>query len=101
ISRRDGELWWGEERLLGAGELRLRGAHNLENAMAAAAACLARGVPSEAVREGLRSFEGVPHRLEPVATRAGVTYVNDSKATNVASTLVALAAFAEEPVHLI
>jgi UDP-N-acetylmuramoylalanine--D-glutamate ligase len=87
--------------LLAAGELRVRGAHNLENAMAAAAACLARGVSPEAVREGLRSFEGVPHRLEPIATCAGVDYVNDSKATNVASTLVALAAFADRPVHLI
>jgi UDP-N-acetylmuramoylalanine--D-glutamate ligase len=101
VRTREGELWWGERKLLGAGELRVRGAHNLENAMAAAAACLARGASPEAVSEGLRSFAGVAHRLEPVATRAGTTWVNDSKATNVASTLVALAAFAGQPVHLI
>ena len=71
--------------------------------MAAAAVCLARGLDVEAVRAGLRSFAGVPHRLEHVANREGVLFVNDSKATNVASTLVALEAMAAEhlPVHLI
>ncbi len=54
--------------------------------MAAAAVCLARGVDPDAVRVGLRSFSGVPHRLQEVACRDGVLYVNDSKATNIAST---------------
>ena len=58
--------------------------------MAAAAICLARGIEPDAVRAGLRTFAGVEHRLEEVATIDGVLYVNDSKATNVASTLVAL-----------
>ena len=53
------------------------------------------------MRAGLRSFAGVPHRLQEVARREGVLYVNDSKATNVASTLVALQAFPEGGVHLI
>jgi UDP-N-acetylmuramoylalanine--D-glutamate ligase len=103
LSERAGELCWGERSLLAVGELRLRGQHNIENAMAAAAVCLARGVGREAVRAGLRSFAGVRHRLEEVACRDGVLYVNDSKATNVASTLVALAAFAdvEADIHLI
>jgi UDP-N-acetylmuramoylalanine--D-glutamate ligase len=102
LRERDGQLWWRERPLLGAGELRLRGRHNLENAMAAAAACLARGVSEQAVREGLRTFPGVAHRLEQVACRDGVRFVNDSKATNVASTLVALEAYAPEgAVHLI
>jgi UDP-N-acetylmuramoylalanine--D-glutamate ligase len=91
---REGSLWWGQQPLLAATELRLRGAHNVRNALAAAAVCLARGVDPEAVRAGLRSFAGVPHRLEEVARRGGVSFVNDSKATNVASTLVALEAFA-------
>jgi len=82
-------------------ELGLRGAHNRANAAVAAALCLARGLPEEAVRAGLRTFAGVEHRLEEVATRDGVLYVNDSKATNVASTLTALAAFPDAPVHLI
>jgi UDP-N-acetylmuramoylalanine--D-glutamate ligase len=81
-------------------EIGLRGAHNHANAAFAAAVCLERGVPEEAVRAGLRTFRGVEHRLEEVATRDGVLYVNDSKATNVASTIVGLAAFGTR-VHLI
>jgi UDP-N-acetylmuramoylalanine--D-glutamate ligase len=81
--------------------LRLRGEHNRQNAMAAAAVCLARGIDCDAVRAGLRTFAGVPHRLQEVAARDGVVYVNDSKATNVASTLVALRAFPAGGVHLI
>jgi UDP-N-acetylmuramoylalanine--D-glutamate ligase len=97
----DGELWWQERALVSLAQMRLRGRHNVENAMAAAAVCLARGIAPEAVAAGLRSFPGVAHRLEEVAERDGVLYVNDSKATNVASTLVALEAFAGRPVHLI
>src|SRR5205085_11722323 len=66
----------------------------------AAAVALARGVDPDAVRAGLRSFRGVAHRLEPIAELDGVAYVNDSKATNVDSTLVALRSFAGG-VHLI
>ncbi len=97
----DGELWWQGRGLLALSELRLRGRHNVENAMAAAAVCLARGIDADAVRAGLRSFEGVAHRLEEIAEVGGALYVNDSKATNVASTLVALDAFAGRSVHLI
>jgi UDP-N-acetylmuramoylalanine--D-glutamate ligase len=69
--------------------------------MAAAAVCLARGIGREAVRAGLSSFKGVAHRLEEIGSRDGVLFVNDSKATNVASTLVALDAFAGRRLHLI
>ncbi len=93
LCEREGWLWWQGEPLLASGELRLRGGHNVQNAMVAAAVCLARGVEIDAVREGLRSFAGVEHRLEEIALQDGVLYVNDSKATNVASTLVALEAF--------
>jgi UDP-N-acetylmuramoylalanine--D-glutamate ligase len=101
LFERDGRLCWHQQPLIAIDELRLRGRHNIENAMAAAAACLARGVEADAVRAGLASFPGVAHRLEEVATLDGVLYVNDSKATNVASTLVALQAFAGRRVHLI
>jgi UDP-N-acetylmuramoylalanine--D-glutamate ligase len=94
------ELRWRGELLMRADEIRLPGGHNRENAMAAAAACLARGVAPEAVREGIATFAGVPHRLETVATIDGVRYVNDSKATNVASAEVGLRAFPGN-VHLI
>ena len=82
------------EPLMDVSEVRLRGPHNLANAMAAAALALARGLDPAAVREGLATFAGVPHRLEEVASAGGVLFVNDSKATNVDSTAVALRAFA-------
>jgi len=101
LSDRAGHLWWAEEPLIDVDQLALRGLHNRRNAMAAAAICLARGVEPDAVRAGLRTFAGVEHRLEDVATIDGVLYVNDSKATNVASTLVALESFADARIHLI
>jgi UDP-N-acetylmuramoylalanine--D-glutamate ligase len=79
----------------------IRGAHNRENAAAATAAARALGVPDEQIAGALETFPGVPHRLEPVGEANGVRYVNDSKATNVAAALRALAAYADEPVHLI
>ena len=79
----------------------IRGAHNRENAAAATAAAHALGVPDVRIAQALRSFPGVPHRLEPVGEVNGVRYVNDSKATNVAAALRALAAYEDEPVHLI
>jgi len=79
----------------------IRGAHNRANAAAATAAARAAGVADAAIAEALRSFPGVPHRLELVGERDGVRYVNDSKATNVAAARRALAAYADEPVRLI
>jgi UDP-N-acetylmuramoylalanine--D-glutamate ligase len=96
----DAELRWHGTPLLAVDEIALPGAHNLQNAMATAAVCLARGLAPQAVAEGLRSFGGVRHRLELIAESGGVRYVNDSKATNVASTLVALRSYAGG-VHLI
>jgi UDP-N-acetylmuramoylalanine--D-glutamate ligase len=93
VEHREGRLWWRGEPLAGASEIRLRGAHNRENAMAAAAVCLARGLPPAAVRAGLATFGGVPHRLEEVGSIGGVLYVNDSKATNVASAVVGIESF--------
>jgi UDP-N-acetylmuramoylalanine--D-glutamate ligase len=81
-------------------QVRLRGPHNLENAEFAAAAARAMGVPEGAVLRALATFAGVPHRLEEVAERDGVLYVNDSKATNVASAAVGIEAF-EHGVHAI
>jgi UDP-N-acetylmuramoylalanine--D-glutamate ligase len=100
----DATIRWHGEPFMAAEEIRLPGSHNRENAMAAAAVTLARGVDPERIRAGLRSFRGVAHRLEPVAERDGVAYVNDSKATNVDSTLVALRSYPPEGrprVHLI
>jgi UDP-N-acetylmuramoylalanine--D-glutamate ligase len=79
----------------------IRGAHNRENAAAATAAARAAGIADEHIAAALRTFPGVPHRLELVGERDGVRFVNDSKATNVAAARRALAAYADEPVHLI
>jgi UDP-N-acetylmuramoylalanine--D-glutamate ligase len=79
----------------------IRGAHNRENAAAATAAARSAGIDDEQIAQALRTFPGVPHRLELVRELHGVRYVNDSKATNVAAALRALAAYADEPVHLI
>ena len=76
------------------------GAHNRENAAAATAAARAAGLSDDAIAEALRTFPGVPHRLELVAERGGVRYVNDSKATNTAAARRALTAF-DAPLHLI
>jgi UDP-N-acetylmuramoylalanine--D-glutamate ligase len=79
----------------------IRGRHNRENAAAATAAARVAGIGDEHIAEALRTFPGVPHRLELVGERDGVRYVNDSKATNVAAARRALAAYADEPVHLV
>jgi UDP-N-acetylmuramoylalanine--D-glutamate ligase len=71
---------------------RLSGRHNIANAMAAAAAALVAGIDPEAIEAALADFAGLPHRMEFVADRDGVTYIDDSKGTNVASVLEALAA---------
>jgi UDP-N-acetylmuramoylalanine--D-glutamate ligase len=79
----------------------IRGAHNRENAAAATAAARATGVADDAIAEALGTFPGIRHRLEPIGEVVGVRYVNDSKATNVGAALRGLAAYADEPVHLI
>jgi UDP-N-acetylmuramoylalanine--D-glutamate ligase len=79
-----------EERLIAADELPLLGAHNRANALAAALAARLAGAELEAVRRGLKSFHALSHRLEPVLERHGVLWINDSKATNISSTRVAV-----------
>ena len=71
----------------------LQGPHNAQNALAAIAVAKALGVPERDIDRGLESFNGLPHRMERVATLDGVTYVDDSKATNPESTAPALGAF--------
>jgi UDP-N-acetylmuramoylalanine--D-glutamate ligase len=100
VSHRAGYLWWDEHPIVRVDDIALPGAHNVQNAMASAAVCLACGVDPEAVATGLRTFAGVRHRLERIAVQEGVTWINDSKATNVASTIVGLEAFTA-PIHLI
>lgn len=87
----DGFLCQGDTRLLAMSELQLAGLHNVANALAALALCEAIGLPRAALLAGLRTFRGLPHRVEWVARRAdGVDFYDDSKGTNVGATLAAL-----------
>ncbi|MGA8233484.1 MAG: UDP-N-acetylmuramoyl-L-alanine--D-glutamate ligase [Candidatus Acidiferrales bacterium] len=89
VFRREGE----ESPILRVEEIPLRGAHNVENVLAASAAACLVGADPAAVSAGVRSFAGVEHRLEFVREAGGVEYFNDSKATNVDATRKALEAF--------
>jgi UDP-N-acetylmuramoylalanine--D-glutamate ligase len=82
-------------------EPRIPGPHNRENAAAAAAAARAAGIDDDAIAEALRTFPGVPHRIELVRELDGVRYVNDSKATNAAAARRALASFPDASLHVI
>ena len=89
IFRRDGE----STLLLERADIALRGQHNLENVLAAACAAFLAGAEPASIAAGVRTFPGVEHRLEFVAEIAGVSFFNDSKATNVDATLKAIDAF--------
>lgn len=87
-------------RLLPVKELQIKGKHNWENALAAAGAAWLMGVAPQSIAASLRDFRGIEHRLEPVLTHRGISYVNDSKGTNPAAVLRALEAY-DAPVVLI
>ncbi|HZF09621.1 MAG TPA: UDP-N-acetylmuramoyl-L-alanine--D-glutamate ligase [Thermoanaerobaculia bacterium] len=87
--------------LFATGDLPIAGVHNLENAMAAALLARAAGADASAIRQGLRGFTGLPHRLQKVGEAGGVTWYDDSKGTNPAATLKSLEGFADKTVHLI
>ncbi len=89
-----------EEQIMQIGEIGLKGLHNLQNGMATALAARASEIKNEFIRESLKSFEGVTHRLEFVRKYEGVSYINDSKATNINSVWYALNSF-NMPVVLI
>ena len=86
----------GERVLLMSSEMKLRGRHNVENVLAAVAAGLACGAAPDSMRETIRNFQPVEHRLEFVTEVDGVKFYNDSKATSVDATVKALEAFADE-----
>ena len=108
--RKPAEAWYdaasrrlllGGAELLPRGQLELLGDHNVANALAAALAVQEAGLPPGLIAEGLRSFRALPHRLEPVGEFGGVLWINDSKATNIASTVVAIAAMSRPFVLLL
>lgn len=82
-------------------QLKIKGAHNVENALAAASCALLLGVESKVIASALQSFTALEHRLEFIDTIDGIEFYNDSKATNTESTIKALEAFGEQKVVLI
>ncbi len=89
-----------EVEIMPVSEIELKGAHNLENVLAAVAIGMAAGIEPAAIRRAVQEFRAVEHRLEYVATLRGVQYYNDSKATNVDATIKALQSFPAN-IHLI
>ena len=92
VERDGGNIWLmhGVQRLLKADELQVAGLHNVANALAALALCRAIGLQLPVLLDALRSFEGLPHRVQRVAEVDGVVYFDDSKGTNVGATVAAL-----------
>jgi UDP-N-acetylmuramoylalanine--D-glutamate ligase len=101
---RDGNILFRQDELqreiMQVAEIPLKGAHNLENVLAAVCASALMGCAPEKIRQAVRDFKAVEHRLEFVATIGGVDYYNDSKATNVDATIKALESFPSN-LHLI
>jgi len=101
---RDGNILFrdstGQREIMQVSEIPLKGAHNLENVLAAVCASALMGCAPEKIRQAVREFKAVEHRLEFVATIRGVDYYNDSKATNVDATIKALESFPAN-IHLI
>lgn len=96
----DGAIWFQGHRLCRIEDMKIKGVHNIENAMAAAAMAVSAGADKAAVEAVLREFPGLEHRLEFVRTKDGVTYINDSKGTNVGAVFKSLEGF-DQPVILI
>jgi UDP-N-acetylmuramoylalanine--D-glutamate ligase len=90
---RNGQILYERYRLMSLDDIPIRGRHNAENAMAAAAACYLAGVPFAQLAPAIRTFKAVEHRLEFVRRLNGVDFYNDSKATSVDATLKALDSF--------
>ncbi len=97
----DGWLTIRGERVIAAAEMPIPGRHSLADALAAALGASLAGVSNEAIAAGIRTFGGVPHRLERVATRKDVSWINDSQATIPLAAIAGLEAFAPAPVVLI
>lgn len=97
----DGTLYYKEEVIMVADELGVPGDHNIENALAAIAVGKLCDMPNEAIKQALQTFTGVPHRTQYVTTINQVKFFNDSKATNILATEMALGGFDNEKLILL
>lgn len=97
----EGALYFENEKIMNASELSLKGEHNVKNALAAICVCKLMGVESKTVGEALAKIKGVRHRIEIVAEKDGVVYIDDSKGTNVGATLTAIGCMQSDTVLLL
>lgn len=97
----EGGLYYEGEKIMDASEISLKGKHNLQNALAAVCAARLAGTDSRIIRETLSSLKGIRHRIEFVCEEDGVTYVNDSKGTNVEASMVAIESMQTDTVILL
>ena len=98
---RDGAIFWREERILPVAELPLEGSHNISDALAAVCACKLMGVENAAIAAGLKSFNGIAHRMQKLGEVDGVTFIDDSKATNPDAAIKAVESVRGESVLLL
>jgi UDP-N-acetylmuramoylalanine--D-glutamate ligase len=98
---RNGKLVREGEAILDTAELPIHGSHNAANALAASALACELGVPTASIAQGLRTFKGLPHRLELVGTHGGIEWYDDSKGTNVGATIAALKGLAKTTVLIL
>ncbi len=103
LLERDGESWLAQDAnaLLAVREMKLAGLHNVANALAALALCRALGLPLEPLLGALREFKGLPHRVELIGEADGVRWYDDSKGTNVGSTVAALVGLAQRDTKVV
>ena len=97
---KDNKIYYYDEEIVDTKDVKLQGVHNYENIMAAIIVCKYLNISNEIIVESLKEFSGVEHRIEYVRTLKGIDFYNDSKATNVTSTQIALSTF-KKPTILI
>lgn len=97
----EGGLFYENEKIMDAADLSLKGEHNVKNALAAVCAAKIAGVPSEVIASALSHMQGVKHRIQTIAEVNGVTYIDDSKGTNIDATLTAVACMQADTVLLL
>lgn len=98
---RDNCIYYFDEKIMQINDLSLKGKHNIQNALAAICAAKIMGVSNESILSSLKSLKGVRHRFEKVAEFNGITYINDSKGTNVDATITAIEQLDRESVLLL
>lgn len=97
----DGYLYFGKEKILPVSDLPARGVHTIQNALAVIAAAKIMGIKTADIIESLTAFKGIKHRIEEVGKVNGVTYIDDSKGTNVDATMKAIECMQEETILLL